>query len=87
MDVYHPKFMLIFKCSRFIIVVVSTTDLTQSMSIDACWIQRFESKAGHVSDVVKPDENSMIFVEVLTLGLFSVIKSVNNDTGLSYGTP
>ena len=86
-NVYDPTFMLLSKCSGFIVVVMSTTNLTQKKSIDACWIHRFESKAGHVNNVIKPDENSMICVGVLTLGLFFVIKSVNNDTGPPYGIP
>ena len=86
-DVHDPTFMLLSKCSGFIVVMMSTTNLTQNNSIDACWIHRFESKAGHVNNVIKPDDNSMLCVGVLTLGLFVVIKSVNNDTDPSYGIP
>ena len=86
-DVHHSTFMLLFKYSELIVVVVSTPNLTKTISIDACWVQRFDSKYGHVNIVVKPDENRMICVGVLTLGLCSMIKSVNNDMGQSYGTP
>ena len=58
--VHHPKYMLLFECSGSIVVVVSTANLTQTTSIDACWIQRFESKAGHVNAGDKMDENSTI---------------------------
>ena len=74
--------MLLLKCSGCIVVVVFTINLAQTISFYACWIQ-----PGHVNDVVKPDENSMICIGVLTLGICSVIKSVNNDTDQSYGTP
>jgi hypothetical protein len=39
--VHHCKFMILLETSGSVVVVVSTSNLTQSMATDASWVQRF----------------------------------------------
>jgi hypothetical protein len=39
--VHHPKFMLLFEKSGSIVVVISTSNLTEQQSLDGVWVQRF----------------------------------------------
>ena len=40
--VHHPKFMILFERSGSVIVMVTTSNLTNQTSVDGAWIQRFE---------------------------------------------
>jgi hypothetical protein len=42
--VHHPKFMILFEKSGSIVVVVSTANLTDNLSLDGIWMQRFQPR-------------------------------------------
>jgi hypothetical protein len=50
MGVHHPKFFILFETSGSVVVLVSTSNLTRSVSTDASWVQRFPA--------AKPDSSS-----------------------------
>jgi len=40
--VHHPKFMVLFERSGSVIVMITTSNLTEQTSVDGAWVQRFE---------------------------------------------
>jgi len=59
--VHHPKFMILFEKSGSVVIVVSTGNLVHQRSIDASWIQRFQSTVPDVKHSVSEFGSTLTF--------------------------
>ena len=64
--VHHPKFMILFERSGSVIVMVTTSNLTNQTSVDGAWVQRFYQTPTTTKPVTNPRADGSDFGYVLS---------------------
>lgn len=79
--VYHPKFMILLEKSGSVVVVVSTSNLTQPNATDASWVQRFPPSLGRGEFIVDDDEKESTTDFGAVLGAFLEAQTLSTRAG------
>jgi len=77
--VHHPKFFLLFERSGSLVVIVSTSNLTEQTSIEGSWVQRFEPKESSPRPTYIDRESDDIAKNVVDYGMPSDFGAVLTD--------